>query len=82
MKFTRADFAANLRARRARLDLTQDELGERIGRSKVAISLYESGKRLPGLEVAARLADALKMTLDDLLSPDISSIRDESGEAA
>ncbi len=42
MEFNRQVFAANVRAVRAALDLTQDEFAKAVGVSKAALAKYES----------------------------------------
>lgn len=54
-------FANNLVAWRRLRGLTQQEVGELAGFSKGNVSEWESGKRLPDYEGAARLARALKI---------------------
>lgn len=46
--------------------LSQQELGEKIGRSQNSISNWEIGERMPDIETAIELAKALDATLDDL----------------
>jgi len=58
---------ANLRELREMRGLTQAELGERSGIAPAAISHFETGQRIPSLESAVKLADALEITLDALL---------------
>lgn len=60
-------FPTRLRSVRARLDLTQEELGKRIGITKQSVYLYESGGAFPGLDTFARLCKALNTTPDYLL---------------
>ena len=57
-----AEFHAALRALRARrkaVGLTQEQLGNRIGRDQAAISDYERGHNTPSMETLTKLADAL-----------------------
>ena len=49
---------------------TQEELGKRLGVSKVAVSSYELGYRLPNVEMLEKLADAFEVTVDYLLGRD------------
>lgn len=44
MGFSKETFAANLRAARAALDISQEELAKAAGVSKDAIVKYESGE--------------------------------------
>jgi transcriptional regulator with XRE-family HTH domain len=49
-------------------DLSQADLAERTGISKDAISKYERGDAVPSVEYAKRIADALGVSLDFLVS--------------
>lgn len=55
-----------IRHQRLKIGLTQTELAERIGVRQAAISEYESGEKVPGVENLIRLADALNCSLDEL----------------
>ncbi len=44
MGFNKEVFAANLRAARAKLDISQDEFAKRVGISKDSVVKYESGQ--------------------------------------
>ncbi|WP_339289177.1 helix-turn-helix transcriptional regulator [Paenibacillus sp. FSL E2-0201] len=46
---------------------TQSQLGDAIGVSKVSVSGYESGKRVPDLSTLIRLADTFEVSVDFLL---------------
>ena len=74
MAFNREIVASRIRARRAELDLTQDEVTERangLGGAN-SLSLYESGKNLPSAENIVALAQALDTTPNYLLGWDDS----------
>lgn len=43
---------------------TQSQLGDAIGVSKVSVSGYESGKRVPDLSTLIRLADTFEVSVD------------------
>ena len=64
------DFAAALRAERARADLSQEELGARIGYDKSTISIYEKGTRqsVPSRDVVVLIEDALSVGDSRLLT--------------
>ena len=47
--------------------MTQKELAIACGVSSIAISRYETGKRIPNIETAFKLAKALNCTVDDLI---------------
>lgn len=61
-------FGHRLRHHRKSRGLTLEALGERIGRPAPYLSLLENGKREPTLSQINRLADALGVTAEDLLS--------------
>ena len=52
---------------RVRRGLSQAEMAEKVGVSQAMYSYYENGWRKPSLEVAKRIADALEISLDELV---------------
>jgi transcriptional regulator with XRE-family HTH domain len=62
-------FGSLLRLHRTSADLTQHQLAAKAGISQATLSCYESGSREPTLRIAARLAHALGVELDDLAAP-------------
>ena len=58
-----------IREYREKQGLTQQELGERVGKSQIAISLYESGDRTPSVRIGQLIAEALGTTMDNLFMP-------------
>jgi len=54
-----------IKQRRRALDLTQEDLAECVGCSKVAIQKIELGKRPPSKQVALRLAECLRLSSDE-----------------
>lgn len=52
--------------------MTQVELGQLLGMSQTAISLYESGDRKPDVETAKNIAKVLHTTLDSIFALNIS----------
>lgn len=62
-----AIFAANVKARRLALGLTQAQLAERLNAHVPYISAIENGKRTPFLGNVANFAEALQTTPDALL---------------
>lgn len=63
----RKRFGARLRMVRQLLGLTQAELAEKIGMSKQAITLYETGRREASYKSLVALSRALNVTTDWLL---------------
>lgn len=57
-------FGTKLRELRQEKDLTQQELGERIGTNHVAINRLENGAVQPTWATAVKLASALGVSLD------------------
>lgn len=60
-------FAENLRRRRKELGLSQEQLGTRANIQMADISRYESGSRDPRITTVARLAEALDVTIAELV---------------
>lgn len=68
LRANRQEVGERLRAARAALGLTQDELGQQIGVNQRTLAAYENGVRvIPPLRLLA-LADALGVPVDDLIS--------------
>jgi len=65
------DIPATIKAARLRANMTQQELGEKLGYSgnsaQVAVRQWELGRRPVPLEKIRALAAALSLTLDDLI---------------
>jgi putative transcriptional regulator len=51
---------------RARHNLTQDELAERVGVTRQTLLYLEKGKYNPSLVLAHRIADVLKSTIEEV----------------
>lgn len=60
-------FAERLKALRLEAKLTQVRLGAMVGLTFAAIGGYESGRRLPGIEIVVGLAEALDVNVGYLL---------------
>ena len=72
MVFDMATMAARIRGKRAELNLTQEDLAERIDVSPDLISKYESAVHRPGSDKLFALAQALDTTPNYLLGWDDS----------
>lgn len=75
-----------IKERRQKLNMTQDELAEKIGyTSNRNISNYEKGTRSPDFETLCKIADALSCTTDYLLgreendTHEAASVADQTG---
>lgn len=56
-----------IKERRKALNMSQEELANKSGVTRVAISRYENNERKPSVFIAAKIARALGCTVDDLL---------------
>ncbi|WP_333785710.1 helix-turn-helix domain-containing protein [Parolsenella catena] len=61
------EFAGNLRAARARADLSQGEVAEKVGINIGTLQKYESGDMTPGADKLPAIAEALGVTPNVLL---------------
>lgn len=59
-------FATCLRMYRAKADMSQQELADRVGASVASVGNWENGDCMPSLRTTVRIADALGATLDQL----------------
>ncbi|WMI81207.1 helix-turn-helix transcriptional regulator [Anaerotignum sp. MB30-C6] len=55
-----------MKAARAALDLSQDELAQKVGVTRQTIGMIEAGKYNPTLNLCVALCKALGKTLDEL----------------
>lgn len=60
------DMSEVIRARRARLGMSQAELAQRVEVAVRQVARYEAGEQQPAFNVAQRIANALDLTLDEL----------------
>ncbi len=60
-------FAARLRELRARFQVTQDDVAQRIGCHESAVSRWENGNRFPTPEDLVALSDMFRVSVDFLL---------------
>ena len=59
-------FPERLRTMRMARNLTQGDLGKRIGVSASAVGMYEQGRREPSFEILEALADVFNVPIDAL----------------
>lgn len=67
MTFDRELLAGNLRANRARLNISQRELAEKSKTTQQTIANYERGLTVPSIEKACKLADVFGVSLESLV---------------
>ena len=56
----------NLKVERARHDMTQEQLAERIGVSRQTINSMEKNKYVPSTVLALRLSEVFGLSVNDL----------------
>lgn len=56
----------NLQKLRKQKNMTQEALAEKVGVARQTIAKWESGESVPDLEMAAKLASVMEVSLDDL----------------
>lgn len=61
------NFGKNLKRERMKKGYSQRELAEIVGITNPAICKYERNQRIPMVDVAFKLAEALGVTVDELL---------------
>lgn len=59
-------FKTRIKELRARYDLTQEDLAKKVGVRRETILYLEKGKYNPSLELAHRIAQTLKASIDDI----------------
>jgi DNA-binding XRE family transcriptional regulator len=59
-------FRTRIKEFRARYDMTQEDLAVKVGVRRETILYLEKGKYNPSLQLAHKIARALKTTVDDL----------------
>lgn len=69
-----------LKSLRKERDMSQQELGDALGITKVSICGYEKGTRTPSLETFALLADFFGVTTDYFLGREVSVINEDDGQ--
>lgn len=67
MDFDSKTFSYRLTALMEEIDISQVELGKRIGISNVTISRYINGERIPRLDIIIKLANVFNVSTDYLL---------------
>ncbi len=66
-----------IKEERKRLNLTQEEVAEKVGMDYKYLSAIERGASKPSLDIFLRIADALKVSYNDLLQESKKKTEDE-----
>jgi transcriptional regulator with XRE-family HTH domain len=61
-------FCANMRRRRLEINMTQQQLADKLGVAQPGIAAIEAGRASPTLDTVARVAEALDMSPEWLLA--------------
>ncbi|MBQ9011811.1 MAG: helix-turn-helix transcriptional regulator [Bacilli bacterium] len=67
-----------IKEKRKSLRMSQDDLANKVGVSKVAICWYESGDRTPSLDNFLKLADALELSLDEAAGREVNIVSEQN----
>lgn len=68
-----------LRQLRKEKRMSQEDLGKKLNVSKVSISGYETGNRIPSLDIFIKLLDIFDVSSDYLLGREVSMVCEDSG---
>lgn len=71
-------FAKNIKKYRTEKGISQDELAKKVGIHPTHLSRYERGLSVPSVEVAQKLSEVLKMSLDELI---LENPKEQMGKA-
>jgi len=60
-------FGENVASARKKMGISQDELAKKVGTIAVTIGRYERNEIKPSIDIAAKIAEALEVSLDYLV---------------
>jgi len=72
------NFAEKIKKCRSQKGISQEELSKKISIHPVQFSRYERGQSVPSIEVVQKIADALEVTIDQLLYGDQDNKAEQS----
>ena len=72
------DFAENLKKCRVQRGMSQEELAKKINIHPVQFSRYERGHSVPSIEVVQKIADAMEVSIDQLVYGDQDNKAEQS----
>lgn len=72
----RMDIGNQIRERRQRLGLSQDELAQKLYVSRITVSHWETGKTLPDVQSMLLLANLFGTSIDELVRGDVDEMRE------
>lgn len=59
-----------IKSKRTKLNITQEELAKRLNVTRAAISNWEVGRNYPDIQFLVKISDELNISLDQLLRGD------------
>lgn len=62
----RANFAKKIKIERVKLEISQEELADRANLHRTTMSKIERKEMMPTIETAAKIANALNLTMGEL----------------
>ncbi len=71
------DFAYNITRLRKDACMSQSELAQKMNVSISAVSKWENGKNLPGIETMEAIAELFQVPIDSLINPYTDSVQDD-----
>lgn len=65
-----------IKEKRVKLNYSQEELGDKIGVTKVSVCGYEAGNKTPTLKTFLKMSDVLGLSPNELLNRNIKIVRE------
>ena len=69
------DMGTKIKSRRLELNMTQEELAEKLSVSRSTVSNWEIGRNYPDLQLIVSIADILELSLEEMLREDCQMIK-------
>ena len=68
-------FSDNLKKLRKDMNLSQEDLADKLGVSRQSISKWESGVVYPEMDKMVQLCKIFNLSMDDLLNNDVAEVK-------
>ena len=72
------DFAENLKKCKTKKGISQEEISKKMSIHPVQFSRYERGQSVPSIEVVQKIADALEVSIDQIVYGDQDNKAEQS----
>ena len=66
-----------IKQKRKQMGMSQEELAQKLGISKVSVCWYENGERTPKYDVFIKLSEILKISLNELSGREVNVISEK-----